>query len=69
ETVKTFADPMGAFDTVASAEDLARTLRELEPGSDHRLRSQPFFARHVDVDRARRSEERGAEAIAGRLVR
>ncbi|MGH8913532.1 MAG: hypothetical protein ACRDZM_03355 [Acidimicrobiia bacterium] len=69
ETVKTFADPMGAFDTVASAGDLARTLRELEPGSDHRLRSQSLFAHHVDVDRARGSEERGAEAIAGRLGR
>jgi hypothetical protein len=65
ELVKTFSDPMGSFDVTTSAEELARALTALRRGPvDHRLRAQPFFAHHVDVDRNRRSEQRSADVIA-----
>jgi hypothetical protein len=65
ELVKTFSDPMGSFNVTTSAEQLAQALIALKEGPvDHRLRAQPFFAHHVDVDRKRRSEQRSAEIIA-----
>jgi len=65
ETVKTFADPMGAFEVTQSADQLAQALRSLDPApTDARLRCAPFFSHHVDIDRDRPSELRAAEAIA-----
>jgi hypothetical protein len=68
EAVRTFADPMGAFDVTTSAAELAQSLRGLTPDAqDHRLRCQAFFSEHIDVDRARRSEQRAVDAIAKQL--
>ncbi len=69
ETVKTFADPMGTFETTTGAEDLHRALLHLEPaGEQGRHRSERFFLSHVDTVRVSRSEERGAAAVVARLA-
>jgi hypothetical protein len=65
EAVRTFADPLGAFEVTTSAEGLAEALGGLGPDpAAHRARVAPFFGRHVDIDRNTTSERRGAEAIA-----
>jgi hypothetical protein len=65
EAVRTFADPLGAFEVTTSAEGLAEALGGLGPDpAAHRARVEPFFGRHVDIDRNTTSERRGAEAIA-----
>jgi hypothetical protein len=64
ETVKTFSEPMGAFEITTSGEELASALTGLGPDVDYRSRCEGFFLRHVDVDRNRRSEQRAAETIA-----
>ncbi len=67
ETVQTFADPMGGFDITRSAEDLARAIKEANSSQGgSRSRVEPFFAAHVDIDPARRSEVRSADVV-GRL--
>ncbi len=65
ETVATYADPMGAFDVTSSVDALARSLTASTEPSDVRARSAAFFARHVDVDRSKPSEARGADVLAG----
>ncbi|HSO50318.1 MAG TPA: hypothetical protein VLS86_07195, partial [Acidimicrobiia bacterium] len=68
ETVKTFADPMGAYDVSTTAEELAAAIRALDPiQHDPRTRSASFFSNHVDVDPARPSEIRAVEAIVEQL--
>jgi len=65
ETVPTFADAMGAFETTTSAAELGALLPTLNPASaDFRLKLQAFFAHHVDIDPSRRSEQRAADLIA-----
>jgi hypothetical protein len=68
ETVKTFADPMGAYDVSTTAEELTAALQALDPiEHDPRIRCASFFSSHVDVDRAKPSEIRAVEAIVGQL--
>jgi hypothetical protein len=68
ETVKTFADPMGAYDVSTTADELAAAIRALDPiQHDPRTRYASFFSNHVDVDRARPSEIRAVEAIVEQL--
>lgn len=65
ETVPTFADAMGAFETTTSASELGALLPTLTPGSSEvRPRAQPFFAHHIDIDPSRRSEQRSADLIS-----
>lgn len=65
ETVRTFADAMDGFDTTTSSGQLSQVLTALRAGpTDHRLRYEPFFTHHIDVDGSRRSEQRSADAIA-----
>jgi hypothetical protein len=68
EAVKTFADPMGAYDVSTTAEELAAAIRALDLiEHDPRTRCASFFSHHVDVDRARPSEIRAVEAIVEQL--
>jgi hypothetical protein len=70
ETVKTFADPMGAFEVTKSTHELRDVLgRPAATPHDNRLRSEQFFDHHVDVDREHTSEQRGADAITQLLSR
>lgn len=70
EAVRTFADPMGAFDVTTTAAELAQSLRGPTPDAQNcRLRCQAFFSEHIDVDRARRSEQRAVDAIVEHLGR
>ncbi len=68
ETVATYADPMGAYDVTTTVDSLATSLARLEQGTDVRLRVSDFFNHHVDIERDRTSEQRGAEVIARHLV-
>jgi hypothetical protein len=68
EAVKTFADPMGAYEVSTTAEELAAALRALDlVEHDPRARCASFFSHHVDVDGTRPSEIRAVEAIVEQL--
>ncbi len=64
ETVKTFADPMGAFDVTSSAAELSDAVSKSSDRSlAYRFRCESFFLDHVDVKSNRRSDERTAETV------
>jgi len=64
ETVKTFAEPMGAFEITLDAAGLRGAVQgNSEPGHANRARAETFFTNLVDIDRNQRSETRGAEAV------
>ena len=64
ETVKTFAEPMGAFEVTQETAGMRDAVRETsEPGEKARARIQSFFTNLVDIDGHQRSETRGAEAV------
>lgn len=66
ETVKTFSDPMGAFDITTSREELQKSLRNA--GSmDPRERVSEYLHNVIDIGTIQRSEERGARIIVGLL--
>lgn len=69
ERVPTFATPDGAFDVTTDAAGIAAGIERAreERGQPFRERSRGFFARQVDVDPARRSEERAADVVLGAL--
>jgi len=65
ETVKTFTEPMGAFEITDDDTELRDAVREAsEPGEKARTRVETFFTNLVDVDSLQRSETRGADAVS-----
>jgi len=69
ELVPTFRNPEGAFLAVTES-NLSEPLREaLSWHSDYRARSDSFFRRQVDIDPARSSADRAADAIVSRITR
>jgi hypothetical protein len=71
ERVTTFARPAGAFEVTRDADQLAGAVaRALGPGGrDYRSTARDFFLRQVDVDDARRSEQRAADVVEDALGR
>ncbi|HEY7469075.1 MAG TPA: hypothetical protein VIC07_06050 [Acidimicrobiia bacterium] len=67
EAVRTFSEPLGAFEVTGDADELTSVLSNLDPGVEWRRRFSPFFARHVDVDPTALSEQRSARAIMDHL--
>ncbi len=68
ETVRTFAEPMGAFATTHDAGGLRAELGRIDgPGEAARLRHEDFLGDHVDLDRNHLSEQRGAAAILEKI--
>jgi hypothetical protein len=64
ETVKTFADPMGAFDITKDASSLSNAIGSgLPQGADLRRASEKFFGSHVDIDVAKPSAQRSSDAL------
>lgn len=69
ETVKTFADPIGAFEVTDTTEEVSRSLGEMtEPGAETRDRVSGFITHMVDVDPSRESAQRTG-AVVERLLR
>jgi hypothetical protein len=68
ESVRTYQQPAGAFETTTGAADLGMALESIDSDpAKTRAKVEEFFTNFVDVDPAKQSERRGAEAIAGRL--
>ena len=67
ETVKTFSDPMGAFETTTSVDQLVEALGRVAGPEENRSRCEPFFLHHVDVDRGVPSESRSADVIVSQI--
>lgn len=68
ESVRTYQQPAGAFETTTGAADLRTALESIDGDpAKTRAKVEEFFTNFVDVDPAKQSERRGAEAIAGRL--
>ena len=68
ETVQTFHQPLGAFETTADAAELSAALSSTDFDPERsRAKVERFFTNVVDVDSTARSEQRGAAAIASRL--
>ncbi|MEX0699411.1 MAG: hypothetical protein WD354_06720 [Acidimicrobiia bacterium] len=64
ETVKTFADPMGAFAITNDTSSLSRAIGgDLPRGADLRRASEKFFGSHVDIDVAKPSAQRSSDAL------
>ncbi len=69
EEVRTFTEPMGAFETSRSRDELAHAVRALDNGGYTRSRTESFFAHHVSIDPVNPSEQRSAQALLGILDR
>jgi hypothetical protein len=66
ETVKTFAEPIGAFEITGDTAGLRDAVQGAsEPGDKTRALSESFFTNLVDVDGHQRSEARSADAVSG----
>jgi hypothetical protein len=68
ETVKTFADPLGAFEITNGPKDIESALASLSrPGHETRERAGSFFERAVSIDQTSRSEQRTGDLVAEML--
>jgi hypothetical protein len=64
EDIVEFAEPLGAYETAQSGEQLVELVKAaLAAPADWRDHSRAFLERHVDVDPAKPSIERIADAL------
>jgi hypothetical protein len=64
ETVKTFAEPMGAFEVSTDAVGLAKAMLSVTRGADMHSHAVQFFSKHVDVATTACEIRSGAEIRA-----